>query len=819
MSFPFGDTAPSYYVAGLQVIPLRASQKIPIPKAWQSYARLPVPADTQKLWTDKYRVGNIGLVLGPASGVCMIDIDTDDPALLTLIREKLPASPWERRGKKGCALAYRYSGHKTFRIKDASGKMIVECLSSGAQLVLPPSIHPDTKKAYEADTDLFDPGVLAGLVGLPADIEAVLRAALTAAGVMLTVAGSKVAVPTTGPIAAGSRDVVAVAEAGRLSRGVLAGRLTLWEAVSAMQAFCIRFEGPDKPDTAKFVDKLIEFLLLDSVVKIKGKPVLEAVPGMFDAGGEPVYEEVRMLPYGWDEGSSYAELKQWGLDRIKTGYGERYIARWYVLIARTGQLVDTRTNELLSMAVVLNREVGSYVAYHSQTRKKEDTVKDCRALRRVEYAKLLPAKPRGIVSEPPYQVWNTWQGFAAHPIAGVTDADIEPILRLVRLMVPDARERKHLWDWIAHLIQYPGVKMMHAVLIISEAQGIGKGTLAGCICDLMHKNHRAIITVEDLCSDFNAHWLPGRVFGFADELQSVDRRDVTNRLKTLVTGETVIVNQKNIPAYEAPNTINFMLASNKPDALYLDQQDRRFFIIRIGDAAAERIQREFDFAAFRPWWANPISQGRLLGGLMARDLSGFNPKGHAPMTAGKEALLDLTKSRWEAVLQDALEAGLGPFSKGVVTVDGLVAFLADHRQDKSSAHVREWCKRAGLVSVMHRVRVPRRGDGVGTVKATVWAVRDAEHWRTAGRDAVLAELARSAPFETRAMQAEREAGPHTSKKGESMCPEAQAGKELAPRMGSGTALAEAEAQACPSMCPGQARQMPKMPNQRDAKLR
>lgn len=593
-----------------------------------------------------------------------------------------------------------------------------------------------------------------------------LRSELKALGVALGSRGrGRAAVPVTGGVPPGGRDVAGVTEAGRLSRAVVAGVAVWWEAISTLEKLHARFEGPDKPELSKLKDKLAEYVLKDSVVTIKGKLVPEAVPGMFDVDGEQIYAEAHMLPYGWNEGLSHAELTCWGLDKIKTGYGERYIARWYVLIARTGQLMDTRTNELLSMAVVLNREVGSYVAYHPQTRKKEDTVKDCRALRRVEYAKLLPAKPRGIVSEPPYQVINTWQGFAMHPIAGVTDADIEPILRLVRLMVPDARERKHLWDWVAHLFQYPGIKMMHAVLIISEAQGIGKGTLAGCICDLLYRDHRAIITVGDLCSDFNAHWLPGRIFGFADELQSVDRRDVTNRLKTLVTSETVIVNQKNIAAYEAPNTINFMLASNKPDALYLDQQDRRFFVIRIGDEDAAHIQRGFDFTAFRLWWNdNLISQGRLLGWLMARDLSGFNPKGHAPMTAGKEALLDLTKSRWEAVLQDALEAGAGVFSKNVVTVEAVVQFLADHRQDTSAARVREWCKRAGMLPVMHRVRVPRHGAGVGSIQTTVWALRDAaEHWRAAGRDAVLAELARIEPYEGRAERVRREAGPHTSK--------------------------------------------------------
>lgn len=597
-------------------------------------------------------------------------------------------------------------------------------------------------------------------------IEDNLRAALAAEGVPMARKG-RVGVLAQGPIAAGGRDDALTRGAGRASRAVWDAEFALWEAISDGEELYSRFEGPDKPDASKSKDKLFEFVLRDSIVRIDGKPVWQAIPGRFDADGEPVLEEVRRLPYGWDEGLSSADKMRWGLDRVQTAYGERYIARHYVLIARTGQLVDTRTGEILSIGVVLNREVGSYVAFHPQTRRKEDTVKECRALRRVEYAKLLPGRPPGIVKEPPYEVQNTWQGFAVPPVAGVCDGDIEPFLRLVRVMFPVIQEREHLLDWIAHLFQHPGVKMMHAVLIISEEQGVGKGTLAGVIGDMMHKAHRAEVSVEVIRSAFNANWAEARTFVFVDEVQSTDRMDVANYLKSLITGPTITINQKHVPAYEQENLINVMLASNKLEALPLEPQDRRYFVLRIANGVAARVKHDFDFTAFRDWRSDDLNIGRLLGWLLARDLARFNPKGHAPMTEGKMDLLDLTQPPWEGVLQHARDTGAGPFARGVVTVDGVVAFLAEHRHGKSPAHVREWLTRAGMVPVVQRMWVPRQGKGSARLQTTVWAVRDAERWRAADRGIVLAELARSVPWESRAMQAEREAGPHTSKKGES----------------------------------------------------
>jgi len=88
----------------------------------------------------------------------LIDIDTDDPAQMKAIQDQLVDSAWVRIGAKGAMLAYRYNGTPTFRIKDVSGKMIVEHLSAKTQIVLPPSIHPTTKRPYFANSDLV--GVL-----------------------------------------------------------------------------------------------------------------------------------------------------------------------------------------------------------------------------------------------------------------------------------------------------------------------------------------------------------------------------------------------------------------------------------------------------------------------------------------------------------------------------------------------------------------------------------------------------------------------------------------------------------------------------------
>ena len=53
-----------------------------------------------------------------------------------------------RKGAKGAVLGYKYNpALKTFRIRTMNNESIVEYLSEGTYVVLPPSIHPKNRPA------------------------------------------------------------------------------------------------------------------------------------------------------------------------------------------------------------------------------------------------------------------------------------------------------------------------------------------------------------------------------------------------------------------------------------------------------------------------------------------------------------------------------------------------------------------------------------------------------------------------------------------------------------------------------------------------
>lgn len=308
----FGLFAPLYWSKNIPVIPLHKFDEInqegkgigkaPIPKGWQNYHNSMPPEDLRKEWIEKYPDNNMGLPLGEQSGCVALDIDTNDSKIIECIDRIAPNSPWHRVGKKGKVCMFRYNGEKTFRIKDTSGQTICELLSSGTQVVLPPSIHPDTKHPYVASCELLN--VIDDLPILPKEFEQMLRTAFQEElDIKLAHSGWT---KTVDYVSQGERDVKMTSVAGIYAHAVLRGEMTVKEAIETFEAWCathVEKVAGDNIDVSKGVRNLIKFLL-NEVNGRKKKP----------------------LPKNWDNGLSQKEKEELGLDVsedcVAWGYSE-----------------------------------------------------------------------------------------------------------------------------------------------------------------------------------------------------------------------------------------------------------------------------------------------------------------------------------------------------------------------------------------------------------------------------------------------------------------------------------------------------------------
>ncbi len=140
-----------YRELGLPLIPLIPGTKRPAIDKWSRFSNeLPTEKEVEE-WENKGYSG-FGLVLGKASGLTALDIDTDDRNVL----DACPPSPVRKVGRKGETRFFKYNS------KIINGKIagVIDVLNGGRQTVLPPTLHMDTGKPYRwitPDTlDSFD---------------------------------------------------------------------------------------------------------------------------------------------------------------------------------------------------------------------------------------------------------------------------------------------------------------------------------------------------------------------------------------------------------------------------------------------------------------------------------------------------------------------------------------------------------------------------------------------------------------------------------------------------------------------------------------
>lgn len=128
-----------YFESGYSIIPLKPHSKKPMIDGWQKYC-VEMPTEAQiELWDSWFEKGKcgIGICLGPASDLVLLDLDTNNPDTLSIAQK----SPVSRFGSKGEGRFFRYSD--AVKNKITLREKGIEVLSTGQQCVLPPSIHPN----------------------------------------------------------------------------------------------------------------------------------------------------------------------------------------------------------------------------------------------------------------------------------------------------------------------------------------------------------------------------------------------------------------------------------------------------------------------------------------------------------------------------------------------------------------------------------------------------------------------------------------------------------------------------------------------------
>jgi hypothetical protein len=279
-------------------------------------------------------------------------------------------------------------------------------------------------------------------------------------------------------------------------------------------------------------------------------------------------------------------------------------------------------------------------------------------------------EPSGVVADG--QI-NTFQGFKF-------SEDSRPIplmlAHLEYLCGDDDSIFQWVISWMALQVQQPGTKIASSIIMHGK-QGTGKSMIWECFGRIFDP----YFTVIDQClleSDFNA-WASRKLFVLAEEVlanQSKSRHK--NIIKQMITGGEIMINEKQIRAWREKCYMNLVFNSNNRLPMLLDEDDRRFMVIR-----CDRVNDEAYYTALAAEIADN-GPARLYTFLKAWDLQGFNAHSKPLLTEAKKELMAITRDTCKVFLDEWLANEIEGLPCGAAT-----------RQDLYDAYS-AYCRSTGL---------------------------------------------------------------------------------------------------------------------------
>jgi len=264
--------------------------------------------------------------------------------------------------------------------------------------------------------------------------------------------------------------------------------------------------------------------------------------------------------------------------------------------------------------------------------------------RKVILAENLVFEPSGVIKDG--QI-NTFRGFDFRE-----DTRFMPLLNshLEFLCNDDPTVFNWVMSWCALQVQAPGTKIASSIIMHGK-QGTGKSMFWECFGSIFDP-YFGTIDQTILESDFNS-WASRRMFVLAEEvLANQSKSKLKNVVKQMVTGGKIQINEKNVKAWWEKCYMNLVFLSNNRLPMLLDEDDRRFMVIR-----CDRKQDKEYYAALAEEIADN-GPARFYSMLKNWDLAGFTAHTKPIETKAKAELIDSVRDSCKVFLDEWLEGDI-----------------------------------------------------------------------------------------------------------------------------------------------------------------
>ena len=284
-------------------------------------------------------------------------------------------------------------------------------------------------------------------------------------------------------------------------------------------------------------------------------------------------------------------------------------------------------------------------------------------------------------------VFSTFMGYKYNVLDNVNYEMIEMFMNFVKEIICDSNEvvYKYVMGWIANMIQHPG-KKNETALILKGLQGIGKNRFTDIISELLSGYSAKNVTeISELTGNFNSV-VENKILIVLNELKNVgdDRLANFNALKSIITDDTIRINEKNQPRRTAENVANFIFCTNNPYPVKIEKGDRRYVVLQVNG----KLKGQFDYFEQLMNSCTKEFYDNLLTYFIKYDLNGFNVR-NIPMTEAKEDLIEASSSPLDIWINDHYDELI----EGIQCSDALISKPSDMKDKTFQLQIKDKCNR------------------------------------------------------------------------------------------------------------------------------
>lgn len=235
---------------------------------------------------------------------------------------------------------------------------------------------------------------------------------------------------------------------------------------------------------------------------------------------------------------------------------------------------------------------------------------------------------RGIVFAPngaPADVYNHWRGFAVESNP-TTSCDL--FLGHLRENICDHDDVAYDWliKWLAHLVQRPEEKPGTAV-VLKGIKGTGKDTVGDVLQSFFPRHYHPIAQSEQLTGRFNMH-LEKLLLLHVQEAFWAGNRSAEGALKYIITSEKVMIEPKGLNAFSVDSYLRIFISANADWVVPATFDERRFFVLEV---SRRRAKDTTYFRKVRRQMFKEGGVGALMHFLRSIDINDFDVR-NPPVT-------------------------------------------------------------------------------------------------------------------------------------------------------------------------------------------